>query len=113
MDNLRAFEWHDLPLTALTIGEDAISLLVEPWSNAEQRYHVYRLRLFSFHELRISIEGTLTLSDLSDMEITTFDYEWCEDGLLSGTLGILPSFNRGYWTLSFDRARYEFTRVDS
>lgn len=101
--DLEEIEWHDLPLTALRIGEHSLELLVTPFDDAQGQYLEELLTLSDAEEVRLEISAVMTPLDFQDMEVATFDWSLETDGRLSGTIGILPA-NRGYWTISFTRA---------
>ena len=110
MDDLTIFEWHDLPLDSFTISQNAVMLAVSHWLEEEKRCERYVLRLFSFDELQLVIDSTLSPTDLKDLEIYDFEYERAEDGRLTGEIGILPA-NQGYWRIVFKRASYELAII--
>ena len=104
MKKITDIEWHDLPLEAISINSDSISLLVTPYNEETKNYDVFSLVLSSFSTISFSIEGQLEQSALQEMEIASFEH--IESlGKLSGSIGILPA-NAGYWSITFKDASW-------
>lgn len=105
---LRIFEWHDLPVAALTFAEDGIRLVVTPFCEDTQDYEIYELLLTEASKLKISIEGEMDFTVLKGLEVTDFDFTIREERL-SGELGVLPG-NAGYWKIGFSDAIWQLNR---
>lgn len=105
LDFLSSIDWHDLPVTALTIRPDRLELLVTPYSEASRNYYTVRLSLVKPSALLLQIEGHALLQDLNDLEVSTFSYSLGASGLLSGALGLLPG-RAGYWKVEFQEAEW-------
>lgn len=108
---LRAFEWHDLPVEELTISNDGAALVVTPYSEALQRYRRLRLSLSSPKELQVTITGSLAVTDLSTVEISSFAILEEDDDRLSGRLAVLPGA-AGMWEIAFKGAAWQLVDLD-
>ena len=104
-NQLRAIEWHDLPLSSFQLGCDGLILVATPYNNVARRYEKIRLRVWDMTDLVLSIAGRITSCDLSDLEISDFTYTQHDEDRVSGTLGILPG-GEGYWKMEFRLAKY-------
>ena len=102
---LHSIEWHDLPVSALSITEHGISLVVTPWVEATGSYVSCTLSISGGDAFELDMAGPLSPKDLTSLEVSSFDYSIDPNGRLNGVIGILPGA-AGYWTISFANAAW-------
>ena len=110
-DVLNKFEWHDLPLSALTITESGVELIVTPYSEDSADYERYRLVLGNASVVRFDVQGSLRSKGFQELAVSYFRFDDVGDSRLSGELGILPSSGVGFWTVVFENARWQFSQL--
>lgn len=109
---LTKFEWHDLPVSMLCISKSGIDLVVTPYNEALAQYDRFRLTLRGATSVRLDVQGDLSARDLSDVEVSSFNYRVGDDRRLTGKLGLLPG-SAGFWTVAFENARWELEQLPS
>lgn len=107
---LQCIDWHDLPVSALRIGNDGIELTFARHDDATGAYTTLRLSLRAPQQVRFDIAGQTSAGDLADLEISTFRYTATAEGRLDGQLGLLPG-RAGYWTLTFEAAEWRLDEI--
>ena len=103
--SLDSIEWHDLPVTSLSITESGISLVVTPYVEVSGSYVSRTLRITDADTLQLDIAGSLTPKDLDALEISSLNYTLSSLGRISGTIGFLPG-HAGFWAVSFANAAW-------
>jgi len=103
---LSEIEWHDLPISELSIGHDAIRLVVTPYDDENDCYKEFIFTVSQFSHIELNIAGKHNLKSLLGLEITSFDYIVCE-GKVSGEIGIIPG-ETGYWSIKVEDAKWTF-----
>ncbi|OEG72766.1 hypothetical protein BEL05_10865 [Shewanella colwelliana] len=104
MCNLTDIVWHDLPLDGISIKTDSLDLMISPYNESTKQYDELIFKLYSFASMALSLDAQLDISNLKDMEISSFEYSQNKN-TLSGTIGILPG-NAGFWSVSFKDAQW-------
>ncbi|MBB3955920.1 hypothetical protein [Novosphingobium sediminicola] len=107
---LDSIEWHDLPLASLSISECGVALVVMPWIESTYTYARFVLKITDARSINLDVNGTLSLADFTNLEVSKFEYEICSNGRISGTVGILAG-GAGYWEISVASATWSFEAV--
>ncbi|HEX8916827.1 MAG TPA: hypothetical protein VF796_31040 [Humisphaera sp.] len=110
LDALNKFRWHDLPVSRLCISESGIDLEVTPYNEAATAYERFRLTLRDASFVRLDVRGDLSPRDLSDLEVSRFDFRAGDDRRLCGTIGVRPG-SSGFWTIAFESAAWELVKL--
>ncbi|MDF1798682.1 MAG: hypothetical protein P1V81_05865, partial [Planctomycetota bacterium] len=105
-------EWHDLPVSSLSLHNSGLRLEVTPYDDTSAEYSLAVLSLTDCTELKLSIEGTLGPDDMKYLEVSGLDFQHLSEGKISGTLGILPH-RAGFWTICFAEASWSLTLSNS
>ena len=103
--SLDSIEWHDLPVTSLSIAEMGFSLVVTPYVEDSGSYVPRTLSISDAQTLQLDITGSLTREDLDSLEISSLSYTLDSVGRISGTIGLLPG-HAGFWSISFANAAW-------
>lgn len=101
---LNEIEWHDLPISELSIGTDVIRLVVTPYDDENDCYKAFTLTLSEFSNIDLKIAGKHNPKSLLGLEITSFNYKVSE-GKVSGEIGIIPG-ESGYWSIKVEDAKW-------
>jgi hypothetical protein len=105
---LDTLEWHDLPVTALSITEQGISLTVTPFDEATQAYVSTVLRIEDAATISLSLAGSLSGRDLAALEVSSLSYASTAGDRISGQIGLLPG-GAGFWEISFTGAKWSLS----
>jgi hypothetical protein len=102
---LDSFEWHDLPVTSLSVTESGFTLVVTPYLDDLGAYISRALVISDAETIQLDITGLLTRKDLDNLEVSSLSYTLDSVGHISGTLGLLPG-HAGFWSISFAKAMW-------
>jgi hypothetical protein len=108
--SLDAIEWHDLPVTSLSVTESGFSLVFTPYEEDAGSYVSRTFSIADAETIQLDITGTLTPKDLSDLEISSLSYDLDESGRISGKIGLLPG-HAGFWSISFANAAWSLSET--
>ncbi len=102
------FEWHDLPISRISIVEKGLILNLMPFNESTQHYDLVSLSLLEPESMTFDIQGQLNLKDLDGLEVYDFSFTESAPGRISGELGILPNSGTiGYWKIQFTNSIWQ------
>jgi len=103
---LESISWHDLPVESVAISKSGVQLAVSQFQESTGEYLSLVLSLFQLDGLDLEMSGQLSISDLSNLEVASFQFSHIEPGYISGCICLLPG-SAGYWRIAFSKAQWQ------
>lgn len=108
-----AFEWHDLPVARISIVENGVVIDVLPYEEAARLDERATLSLLDAESIEFDFGGPWSLKGSTDFMIMDFDVIETSPGRISGTLGIILNWSKGYWRIHVTDAAWQVTEPAS
>jgi hypothetical protein len=104
------FEWHDLCVSSIEIGQETLTIVLAPFNEEKQAYDSVSFVLSSYQSLCFDINGEFSSSQLQGLEISSLILTKSSEDLISGALYFIPfSPSSGCWKISFSNANWKTT----
>ena len=71
---LESILWHDIPVESVTISESGVQLAISQFQESTGEYLSLVLSLFQLEGLNLEMSGQLSNSDLSNLEVASFQF---------------------------------------